>query len=225
MTDRVDTVLFDLDGTLVEYERHGREVLAAAFEDVGVEPFFDIEEYVARFESYVDDSDDVDDVRRRAFADIAAEKGREPELGRSVAGAFAAERDHTRVRLLPGAADLVESLAEDHRLGVVTNGSPAMQRQKLDGVGLTDAFETVVYAGYDTRAKPAPDPFYRALDALDSSPNRAIHVGNSLEADVAGALAADCRAGWVPALPDVTPDPEPHYSFPDLWAVDERPWL
>lgn len=78
-------------------------------------------------------------------------------------------------------------LREDHALGIVTNGGPDTQKPKLDALGLTRSFDTVVYAGYDVAPKPDPAPFERALGDLDVRPERAVHVGNSLEADVAGA--------------------------------------
>ena len=99
-----------------------------------------------------------------------------------------------------------------------------MQAQKLESLGIVDVFETVVHGGHDAAAKPSPEPFHYALDGLDSAPERAIHVGNSLESDVAGAKAAGCLSGWVPADPAVTPNPTPDYAFPDLDALHARPW-
>ncbi|PSQ32517.1 haloacid dehalogenase, partial [Halobacteriales archaeon SW_10_68_16] len=126
--------------------------------------------------------------KRRPFA------GRDPDLGRSVARAYAEARDHTDVRPLPGARETLEHLQESVALGAVTNGSPAMQSTKLDTLGFGEYFETVVHGGYDAPAKPAPDPFHAALDALGVAPGRAVHVGNSVASDVAGAKRAGVRA-------------------------------
>lgn len=223
MTD-VDAALFDLDGTLVEYERGIEELLSLSFETAGVEPCFTAAEYRERFGEVSRREERVDDVRATCFAELAAEAGRDPEVGRAVADAYAAERDHSRVRLLPGAETVLDALEPDHRLGVVTNGPPGMQRRKLDAAGLHDRFETVVYAGHDTAAKPDPEPFHHAFDALDSTPERAVYVGNSLRADVAGAHAAGCQSVWVPAEHD-EPDPEPHYAAASLDGLHPAPWL
>ena len=162
----VDAVCFDLDDTLCAYRRTGAELLDIAFADAGVEPFFTVEDYHARYAEFVADSDGVADLREACFAAIAADRGRDPAAGRAVARAYAAERDHRAVRPLPGAREAVARLSADHSLALVTNGSAPMQSRKLDALGLADAFETVVHAGYDTPPKPEPDPFHRALADL-----------------------------------------------------------
>ncbi|PSQ40033.1 haloacid dehalogenase [Halobacteriales archaeon SW_5_70_135] len=195
MSDPVETVLFDLDDTLCTYRRSGAELLSLAFDRVGVEPFFEVETYYGRYEGYVDDS-----------------------------GAYADERDHSNVDPLPGAVETVERLAGEYRLGLVTNGAPGMQRQKLDGLPFGDAFETVVYAGYEVPAKPAPEPFERALADLDAHPERAVHVGNSPSADVDGAHAAGLRAALLPDGPPTETAGEPDYVLDSLSDLTAPPW-
>jgi putative hydrolase of the HAD superfamily len=226
-TGPVDTVLFDLDDTLCAYHRSGGELLALAFEDVGVDPFFTVEEYHARYSEFVAASDDIRDLREACFAALSETRGRDPAVGRAVAEAYAAERDHRAVAPMPGAHDAIDSLREDHRIGMVTNGDPWMQRQKLDSLGLEDAFETIVHGGYDTAPKPEPDPFYRALDDLGASADRAVHVGNSLYSDVPGANAAGVRSVWFTGGEvggGTDPDPTPTYRLDSLSALTDPPW-
>ncbi|MFB6219748.1 MAG: HAD family hydrolase, partial [Halobacteriaceae archaeon] len=116
-----------------------------------------------------------------------------------------------------------DALARDHQLGLVTNGTPDLQRARLDATGIADAFDTVVYAGFETAAKPDTEPFETALSALDATPERAVHVGNSLSSDVAGACRAGLRAAWVPATGD-DPDPEPDDALASLDALLDPPW-
>jgi len=220
----VETVLFDLDDTLCTYCRGGAEILSVAFDRVGVDPFFEVEEYYGRYEAYADDSDGIADLRERCFADIAADRGRDPGVGRAVAQAFADERDHSNVDPLPGATAAVETLAPDHRLGVVTNGAPEMQRAKLSGLPFADAFETVVFAGYETPAKPDPEPFERALSELDSAPERAVHVGNSPSADIDGAHAAGLRAALLPDGPPTEAETTPDHRIESLSELADPPW-
>jgi putative hydrolase of the HAD superfamily len=219
----VETVLFDLDDTLCEYRRSSGELIRVACEAVGVEPFFGRAEYEARYGEFTDESEDVRDLRERCFAAIASERGHDPGLGREVARAFAARRDHANVRPLPGAREAVETLAERHRVGVVTNGAPGMQQQKLSALPFADTFETVVHAGYDAPAKPAADPFHAALDALDGRPERAVHVGNSLASDVAGAHNAGLRSVWL-RQPDGPGPDRPHFTIDGLAELAAPPW-
>ncbi|WP_132059737.1 HAD family hydrolase [Halorussus amylolyticus] len=223
-TTKIDTVLFDLDGTLVEYERSPGEVLEIAFERAGFDPFFEVEAYFDRFDDHLGPGVSIDEGRANCFAEIAADSGRDPEEGRAVADAFAAARDQSRVRALPGAREALDALADDFALGLVTNGPPEMQTAKLAAAGLGDHFETVVFAGHDAAAKPDPEPFEVALDALGSDPDRAIHVGDSLGSDVTGAHAAGLRSAWVQANDGSTPGPEPDYDFASVGELRNRPW-
>lgn len=222
MTD-VDAVLFDLDDTLCEYRRTTEELLQLSFERAGVDPLFTVDDYSARYGDFVEETETIRDLRRECFAALADEAGGDPAAGERVADAFSDERDHGDVRPLPGAETAVERLAGEYRLGIVTNGAPEMQVQKLEALPFADAFETVVYAGYDAPSKPDPAPFYRGLDALDATPERSVHVGNSLESDVAGAAAAGVRSVWLGNGVE-SPSPTPDYRIESLRELHHPPW-
>jgi putative hydrolase of the HAD superfamily len=95
-------------------------------------------------------------------------------------------------------------------VGLITNGSRRTQVQKLDALGIEDAFETVVYAGEETPPKPASDPFDRALLDLDVRAPETLYVGNSMEHDVAGAKRAGLQAAWYPGARDRGSEPGDH---------------
>lgn len=221
----MDAVLFDLDATLCAYRRHGREVLAAAFEAVGVDPLFAIEDYYGAYDDYAGAAETVEGLREACFGDLADDAGVDPALGRAVARAYAAERDHRNVAFLDGAETALDALAEEHRLGLVTNGAPGMQAQKLDALGIRNRFETVVHGGHDAPAKPSAEPFHRALEALGASPERAVHVGNSLESDVAGARAAGLTTVWLRNGEGPPSDHEPDHTIDTLGELVDRPWV
>lgn len=220
MTD--GAVLFDLDDTLVEYERSGAAVLEIAFEQVGVEPFFEVSDYRARYETFFPESDSIAHLRELVFADIAESKGLDPDVGLDVAAAYAAERDHTRVNLLPGAEELLDAL-DSRPLGMVTNGDPEMQRPKLEATGLDDRFETVVFAGHDAAAKPDPEPFHLALERMGQPIAGAVYVGNDPESDVAGAHACGMTAVWLRNGSTRTPQKDPHFTLESLADLLETP--
>lgn len=225
MSKSVAAVLFDVDGTLCEYERTGEELLALAFERVGVEPLFTVADYYERFGDAARDHDTVDEIRSHCFAELTAAAGRDPELGRQLAEVYAGERDHSNVTALPGVDVALDALDSDYRLGVVTNGGRAMQSTKLETLDVADRFETVVYAGDDPAPKPSTAPFEMALDALGVPAERAVHVGNSLEADVQGAHAAGLRAAWLPdGDPLFEPEPEPDFVLESMADLTDPPW-
>lgn len=120
--------------------------------------------------------------QRVADTDLAAELGER----------FGTERG-ARHELLPGARELLDDLARDHRIGLVTNGASCLQREKLDASGLEDRFDVVVVSGDLGTRKPDPAVFRHALQLLGARPGEAVMVGDSPERDVAGALACGIR--------------------------------
>jgi putative hydrolase of the HAD superfamily len=109
-------------------------------------------------------------------------------------------------------------LSGAYPLGLVTNGAPDAKGSDVESLSLPAYFDTMVFAGHETPPKPAPEPFRRALADLGVAPDRAVHVGDSLATDVAGAARAGLsairlRAGDgddPPSGPDPNPDPETH---------------
>jgi len=213
-------VTFDLDDTLVSYRRSPGEVLAAAFDAVGVDPAFPVDAYYERFAEFNDRTDSIGELRAACFAALCEERDRDPDLGRTVADAFADERDHANVAWRPGARDLVDALdARGVPYAVVTNGPPDAQVAKARAVGLDDRAVDVVFAGHDAPAKPDVGAFEAGLSALGHDAGDAVHVGDSPESDAAGALAAGMGAVLVG---DREPTPTGAMRVPSLAALLDR---
>lgn len=100
--------------------------------------------------------------------------------------------------LLPGAADAVRTLAAHVPLAIISDTGFASGRAQdalLEQDGLLTFFRATVYSMDVGYAKPRPEPFAAAVDALGlSSPSVAIHVGDNERTDVRGALASGLRA-------------------------------
>jgi putative hydrolase of the HAD superfamily len=79
------------------------------------------------------------------------------------------------------------------RLAVVSNWDRRLHRI-LEDNGLHSRFEAVIVSSEIGWRKPHPEIFRRALAALDIRPEAALHVGDSVGDDVAGARAAGIRA-------------------------------
>ncbi len=159
----IDAVTFDLDGTLCRYERSPGELLDLAFEAVGVDPVFSEAEYFAAYDRFAAEGIGMNELRERCFRWLCERADHDPTLGTDLAAAFAAERDHRRVVPHPGAREAIEAAREVGPVALVTNGPPDMQREKLVGVGFDGAFAHHTFAGFETPAKPDPEPFDRTL--------------------------------------------------------------
>lgn len=95
-------------------------------------------------------------------------------------------------------ADLVADLAREHRLGIITNGSPDLQERKLKAVGLDLFFpqETVIVSETIGQAKPHPSVYDAACKAVGVDPRNALMIGDNYRADVEGANAFGIAAIW-----------------------------
>ena len=99
---QIEAILFDLDDTLVQYERSPGEVLRASFEIIGSDPMFSVQDYYARYDKFVETCESMDELRSECFAALADENGYERQQGRDVADTFSSERDQTNVKLCYG---------------------------------------------------------------------------------------------------------------------------
>jgi putative hydrolase of the HAD superfamily len=97
----------------------------------------------------------------------------------------------------PDATAVLDDLRRDHRLALVTNGAPDVQREKLAATTLAGRFDAIVISVEVGVAKPDPRIFRAALDALEVTSADAVMVGDSLERDVAGARRAAVRSVWL----------------------------
>jgi len=212
---RVSAVLFDLDETLCDYRRSSSEVLELAFDEIGVDPLFDVDSYHRIAERYIDEVESKAERRARCFADLAERKGHDRSLGREVARAYADLRDHGDVVAFADCQEVLSEFGTECALGIVTNGEAAMQNPKLDALGIREHIESIVYAGIETPAKPATDPFEHALADLGASADHAIFVGNSLDTDIRGANRAGLTSVWMPLDRDADANPQTEMDEPD----------
>ena len=93
----------------------------------------------------------------------------------------------------PEAPAVLSQLSASARLGVVTNCSEELGRRAAAQVGV--AFDVVATAEAAGAYKPRPEPYLRALEALDITAPRALFVAGS-PADIGGAAAVGMAVYW-----------------------------
>ncbi|MGZ6307968.1 MAG: HAD family hydrolase [Ktedonobacterales bacterium] len=92
---------------------------------------------------------------------------------------------------------VLEQLRRTHRLALVTNGAPDLQREKIAASGLARYFEAIVVSGELGIGKPEPRIFTRALELVGARPEAALMVGDKLWRDVLGAQRVGMRGIWI----------------------------
>lgn len=133
---------------------------------------------------------------------------------------FSASR-RARQRLMPKAREIITGLATTHRLGLLTNGAPDLQREKIEASGLGSMFHAIAISGEHGIGKPKPEIFHHLLGELGVAPLEALMVGNSLERDITGARNAGVCSIWIKV-----PGSEEHADVaPDhtITCLDEIP--
>lgn len=108
---------------------------------------------------------------------------------------FEARRRYPR---FPEIDSLLAALrARGYRLGIVTNGVPDLQREKLAGCGVAHLFEASIVSGEIDCGKPDPGIFRHICRELGVGPTECVMVGDNPARDVAGAMAAGMKSVWV----------------------------
>lgn len=79
------------------------------------------------------------------------------------------------------------------RLGIISNWLPSLP-EFCRAMGLDPYFDVLVASRSEGLEKPSPDLFLRAAQRLGLSPEECLHVGDSVAADIQGALGAGLHA-------------------------------
>jgi pyrophosphatase PpaX len=207
---RYSTVLFDLDGTLLDSTRLILDSFHHTFAEHGLPAQAD-EEFLAgvgtplkiEFAKYRNNPEEID-------AMIATY--REYNF-----------RHHDRmVSAFPGAIACVRKFAEAKiRLAIVTSKGRHGAKIGLEALTLTDVFEVLVCAEDVTRHKPDPEPVRHALEKLGVSPNETIFIGDSLHdmRSGRGAQVATGAALWGPFAKKSLALTEPTHFFESFEEV------
>jgi len=133
------------------------------------------------------DAETIPKYKHYAWNAVLAQHGTEDiELRDSIIERHRTERT-SRLRSYLGVEELLMQVSPKYPLELVTNGSPAVQRFKLERAGLSGFFSAVVTSGDVAFGKPDPKPFLSALESLGVDPDSAVMIGNSWRSDVQGA--------------------------------------
>lgn len=97
-----------------------------------------------------------------------------------------------QTQLMPGARELLEFLAPQFPLGIITNGFSETQRLKLKNAGLLPYFSHILISEEVGSKKPEPAIFEKAGALAKVKHDAIVMIGDNPETDIAGAK----QAGW-----------------------------
>jgi HAD superfamily hydrolase (TIGR01509 family) len=183
-------ILFDLDDTLYDLRSYWRRRLGQALDDVLTRyPHFDRDElmraaiaekvYIEKLPAFL---------RARGVEDEALIASAHDVFGRDW---------FTRLELYDDAVHTLAALRPRYKLGLVTNGPSRTQRPKIEQFKLADHLDLLVVSEEVGVAKPNPAIFEIALDRLGVEASETLFVGDSIEFDMRGAVAAGLPFVWM----------------------------
>ncbi|MFT6191373.1 MAG: putative hydrolase of the HAD superfamily [Polaribacter sp.] len=96
--------------------------------------------------------------------------------------------------LFEGTFEILEYLKGKYKLHIITNGFEEIQTKKMESSRILDYFSTLVTSESVGVKKPNPKVFNYALEKANAQSNNSIMIGDSIEADIEGALSVGMKA-------------------------------
>lgn len=191
----IKDIFFDLDHTLWDFDRNSELTFENIFQrnhpSVEIKAF--IEQYVpinkACWELYQYDKISHADLRynRLKHSFDAINYVVSDEQIESIAQEYIdllPDNNH----LFDGAFEVLDYLNSNYKLHIITNGFADVQFRKIKNSNLAGYFDTITNSEMAGVKKPNPIIFEHALDLAKAEKKNSIMIGDSLEADVQGAL-------------------------------------
>jgi putative hydrolase of the HAD superfamily len=200
-------VVFDLDDTLLDTTGLEAEMLVGLCDAARAElPGVDFDSLRTRYrdgrdhlyERVLSGELDIPTYRRLHLIAVCEPWG-EPSDALHATAARLRDEQLGRSRFVEHAIELLRDLREAGvRTALLTNGPSWMQRRKVELLGLEAELDAIGISEELGASKPDPAAFTATLELLASAPEETVMVGDHLDWDVRGALAAGMRgAVWV----------------------------
>jgi len=137
--------------------------------------------------------------REQLIRDLLRERGVN-EVSEAAARELQQDFDHNRLKALDFYPGIAEFLRQAHKLFtliVITNGPEFSQLPKIEALQLASYVDHIIVGGQEPEQKPARSIFEKALQLAGCEAHEALHVGDSLAADIAGACNCGITTVWI----------------------------
>ncbi|TRZ36984.1 pyrophosphatase PpaX [Niallia circulans] len=211
MNGKINTLLFDLDGTLIDTN----ELIISSF-------LHTLEFYYPGKYQREDVIPFMGPTLMETFGGIDVHKAEEMVAKYR---AFNIANHDNIVTIFEGVYDTIKALKENgYKIGIVTTKLSDVVNMGLRLTKLDEFFDVIVALDHVKNAKPDPEPVLMALEKLGSSPEEAIMVGDNSHDILAGKNAGTKTAGvaWTLKGRDFLASLEPDYllnNMSDLLAI------
>ena len=221
-----DAILWDVDGTLLDFIASQRDALFHCFESFGFGKC--TEEMHLRYSAINISLWEMLERGERTKAQILTERFRRffAEVGLPVDQAEAFNTEYEKrlpdtIRFFPHAIETLEALKGKVIQCSVTNGTKSVQERKMNETPLGNLFDRLFISEAVGAEKPDPRFFDIVFQTLGNIPkDRILIVGDSLTSDILGGLRAGIHTCWYnPDAKKGREDIRPEYEIRDLAEV------
>ncbi|MFJ5713691.1 pyrophosphatase PpaX [Neobacillus sp. NPDC093127] len=182
MNNKITTILFDLDGTLIDTN----ELIISTY-------LHTLEKYYPSKYKREDVLPFMGPTLHEAFSTVDPDRVEEMVLEYRT---FNLANHDALVKEFEGAVETVQTLFEKgYKLGIVTTKRHDTALKGLRLMNLDRYFEVVVALDHVTKVKPDPEPLFNALEQLKSTPEESLMVGDNYHDILAGKNAGTLTAG------------------------------
>ena len=192
----IASVVFDLDGVLVDSEQVWEDVRRAFVTEAGGEWMPDTQRRLMGMNT--------GEWARYLSQELGVRMGPD-EVARRVVERMN-ERYARDLPLIPGAREAVRRLGARWPLGLASSSPPEIIHMVLERAGLADAFGAVASSDEVAAGKPAPDVYLLAAERLGVDPASSVAIEDSSNG-LRSAAAAGMRVIAIPH-PRYPPDPD-----------------
>ncbi len=212
--------LFDLDNTLLDFDRSSREAFEEVLEYLGMEAreqlFFQYAEINRRCWKLLEQGKIAPrEVQRRRFAEFMNLHGLDKDA--LAVNDFYLDRLSEKAHWEDGAREVLDALREQGvSLALITNGLQRVQRPRLEQSGMTEYFDAIVISEEIGSAKPQRAYFEYTLNSLNNpEPEGVLVIGDNAGSDILGGQRMGMDTCWYNARQK----PLPEGMSPPTYAV------
>lgn len=211
----INTLIFDLDNTLIDRQRAFTEMLFLKFSE--------LESDKETVKQMVDDVliwDNFGAVERKVSLGNWADKyGYSQELALSI-GEEWSKNSGTVAYLYPDVRETLTTLKEKYTIAILTNGNASSQRRKMQTIDIYDLLDYSLVSGECEFKKPQKEIFDLVLNDLNISANEAIYIGDTYKIDVLGSRNAGLKPIYVDRKNESHNDVFTIHEIKELLIVD-----
>ena len=209
-------LLFDLDDTLLDFRQASMGAFALFYNEFLAYSGLSYEEAFQHYhdanmmvwEMFEQNQISIEDLKTRRFEWMYQHAGLPVPYDQLHAqSAFFLDALIASTRLLEGAEQLLQKSSTKYHLNVITNGISYVQQSRLQRLNIGHHFNHIFISEEIGHSKPSDAFFQHVINTLQPNhSNRILVIGDSLKADIAGALKAGLDACWY------NPTSQPNHS-------------